>query len=1093
MEKLSTILTKGFMVFLIGIAGTIPLFSQTASVNATGLPPNASAGLDVDFTNLGFLIPRLALSGTTSFSPLTAHIAGMIVYNTATSGDVAPAFYINDGIKWIPGTVPGTAAGEMQYWNGTAWASVSSDGAGNGNFTSSITGLTSGTLYYVRAYATNNSVTSYGNQITFATLAVIPTIMTTAVTNITINSATSGGNLTNLGGAPNTERGICYVLSPAIPTTSNTKITDLSTGIGGFVSNLTGLNNNTAYNIRAYAVNSAGTGYGATVSLTTRPVVSVTTAATAITSSSANTGGTVDAGGGAAISARGVCYATTATPTTANSVVSGGTGTGAFTCALTGLVGSMTYYVRAYATNAGGTVYGPEISFSTTAPVVPILTTTAISAITITIATSGGNITDNGGAPVTARGICWSTTPSPTTANSVYPSGTGNGAFFGYLTGLTASTYYYVRAYATNTAGTAYGNEINFLTCNTPYYAIGTSAEGGVIFYVDCTGRSGLVAATADQGVTNSAYGCSGTLVGASGTGIYAGITNTNAILANCATAGIAARIARNYTGGGFNDWYLPSTGEMIEMNNQRSVISGINLSGYYWSSTEVGATSAYTAYGLGTQYTSVKTYVTGWVMPVRPIRKWNAPAAVVPTLTTAAITNIGTTTATSGGVITANGGATVTSRGVCWSTISGPTIANSKTTDGAGNGTFISNITGLTPSATYYVRAYATNSAGTAYGDEQVVTVNGPPVVTTAPVAFIQSTSATCGGNVTSDGGLAVTAYGVCWDISPNPTVALTTKTVDGSGLGTFTSSIIDLTSSTQYYVRAYATNSGGTSYGTEISFTPGVVTLPTVTTDAILNLVGAIAEGGGTVLSDGGDPAIVFGLCWNTSTGPTITTNLGMTTDFYSNSQTYFSTMTGLSIGTVYYIRAYATNSVGTSYGSEISFTGTAAYIGQVITGGYLWGNVFSIDGTGLHGLIADPWGFGASDWGCNSTTTGAAGTAVGTGSANTNDIIADIDLNSCTSGAPGGFAAPLCRSYGADWYLPSKDEFDLLWTNRVEAGIDVNLEAAAAVPFRCSSEVSATTVWYFDATALPTPGAWFDTGLKTAQYNVWGVRSF
>jgi hypothetical protein len=92
----------------------------------------------------------------------------------------------------------------------------------------------------------------------------------------------------------------------------------------------------------------------------------------------------------------------------------------------------------------------------------------------------------------------------------------------------------------------------------------------------------------------------------------------------------------------------------------------------------------------------------------------------VVPTLSTTAITNITNTTAASGGNITADGGANVTGRGVCWSTTQNPTIANSKTTDGTGTGSFISNITGLTQNTTYFVRAYAVNSAGTAYGDEK-------------------------------------------------------------------------------------------------------------------------------------------------------------------------------------------------------------------------------------------------------------------------------------------------------------------------------------------------------------------------------------
>jgi uncharacterized protein (TIGR02145 family) len=92
---------------------------------------------------------------------------------------------------------------------------------------------------------------------------------------------------------------------------------------------------------------------------------------------------------------------------------------------------------------------------------------------------------------------------------------------------------------------------------------------------------------------------------------------------------------------------------------------------------------------------------------------------ATLPILSTAPVSNITSSTATSGGNITEIGGATISSSGVCWSTTSKPTINNSKTTDGTGIGAYISSITGLTPASTFYLRAYATNSAGTAYGRE--------------------------------------------------------------------------------------------------------------------------------------------------------------------------------------------------------------------------------------------------------------------------------------------------------------------------------------------------------------------------------------
>ncbi|OFX59512.1 MAG: hypothetical protein A2046_11970 [Bacteroidetes bacterium GWA2_30_7] len=100
-------------------------------------------------------------------------------------------------------------------------------------------------------------------------------------------------------------------------------------------------------------------------------------------------------------------------------------------------------------------------------------------------------------------------------------------------------------------------------------------------------------------------------------------------------------------------------------------------------------------------------------------------PTVVLPTVSTTAISNLAETTAVSGGNITNDGGATVTGRGVCWSTNQNPTISDSKTSDGTGIGAFTSNITGLSANTSYYVRAYATNSAGTGYGSELSTTNN--------------------------------------------------------------------------------------------------------------------------------------------------------------------------------------------------------------------------------------------------------------------------------------------------------------------------------------------------------------------------------
>jgi uncharacterized protein (TIGR02145 family) len=289
----------------------------------------------------------------------------------------------------------------------------------------------------------------------------------------------------------------------------------------------------------------------------------------------------------------------------------------------------------------------------------PVLTTKDVTKISYSTATSGGDVTNDGGGEIVTRGICWSINPGPTVSDSIAKEAGGLGVFTCNISNLTPNTMYYVRAFATNVDRVGYGNEVSFTTSQT-----------------------------------------------------------------------------------------------------------------------------------------------------------------TAPVLTTTAISSIESSNAVSGGNITSDGGLAVTARGICWNTSQDPAIADNKTEDGEGTGVFTSSLTGLSQGTTYFVRAYATNSSGTSYGATISFKTLAPPTVTTATISGLTQTSAIFGGNVTDSGGVKITARGVCWSISPNPTIALSTRTSDAIGSGTFSSSLTGLTINTTYYLRAYATNSIGTSYGNEISF---------------------------------------------------------------------------------------------------------------------------------------------------------------------------------------------------------------------------------------------------------------------------------
>lgn len=302
-----------------------------------------------------------------------------------------------------------------------------------------------------------------------------------------------------------------------------------------------------------------------------------------------------------------------------------------------------------------------------------------------------------------------------------------------------------------------------------------------------------------------------------------------------------------------------------------------------------------------------------------------------LPEISTSSVSNITQTSASSGGNVTSDGNDEVTARGIVWSTNSSPTVSlATKTSNGSGKGSFSSSITGLDPETTYFVRAYATNSKGTAYGNQVSFTTEAIPVVlpavTTNSISNVLTKTASVSGNVSSDGNGTISARGIVWSTSINPTTSLSTKTSESGTTGSFTSQLTGLSPNTTYHVRAFATNSAGTAYGDDKTFTTLPLNAPTISTNDATEIKEHTAKIGGNVSSDGNGTITKRGVIWKYANPSdeelTLSNNDGLV-DNANNTEGSFTEEINVGVpDALIRYRSYATNEVGTTYGDIKSF---------------------------------------------------------------------------------------------------------------------------------------------------------------------------
>ncbi len=399
--------------------------------------------------------------------------------------------------------------------------------------------------------------------------------------------------------------------------------------------------------------------------------------------------------------------------------------------------------------------------------VVPTVSTTAASSITTNSAVSGGNVTADGGATVTARGVCYSTSQNPTTANATVASGSGTGSFTANITGLAANTTYYVRAYATNSAGTAYGSQISFTTLANPTSLTLPVTEN----FNASTLPSGWATQNVGTGITERWSISNSANAGGSAFEARCTYQNLNPGTTRLITPAVNTVGVSQVTFSFRHMLDAYGTGVTLRVQTSNDKSTWTNTS---WSvaTTSTNIAAAVVNVTVTTNLNSANTFfalvaegnlyqIDYWYVDNISI---TGVTPTPPTVTTTSVSSITANSAVSGGNVTSEGSATVTERGICFSTSQNPTTANSKVVSGSGTGSFTANMTGLTANTTYYVRAYAINSAGTSYGSQVSFTTLTASGGLPLPVSQTFSASTMPTGWTTQNVGTGITER---WSIS--------------------------------------------------------------------------------------------------------------------------------------------------------------------------------------------------------------------------------------------------------------------------------------------------------------------------------------
>jgi phosphodiesterase/alkaline phosphatase D-like protein len=731
------------------------------------------------------------------------------------------------------------------------------------DFTSQLTGLNPNTKYYVRAYCSNGNQTVYGSEINFTTVSC-------AAPSATSDAATSvSSTLATLNGIVNANNSSTTVTFEYGPTTSyGSTITASTSPVSGssntpITATISGLTANTTYHCRVKAVNCGGTSNGNDQTFTTSCTApsATTDLATSVSSTSATLNGAVNANNSSTTVT--FEYGTTtsygSTITATQSPVTGNNNT-TVNAGLTGLTTNTTYHYKVKAVNCGGTSPGSDQTFTTSCAAAEA-STNAVTGVSSTSATLNGTVNANSSSTVVTF-ECGTTTSygSTITAAQSPVTGSSNTAVNAALSGLNTNATYHYRVKAVNCGGTALGGDQTFTTsCTAP------SATTDAATNVSSTSATlnGTVNANNSSTTVTFDYGPTtsyGSTINASPSPVTGSTNSTvNAIL-----AGLATNTIYHYR------------------------LKAVNCG--------------------GTSNGSDQTFTT---------------SCSAPTATTDAATSVSSTSATLNSTINANNSATTVTFEYGVTTSYGSTItATQSPATGGINTTLSAGLAGLNSNTTYHFRVKAVNCGGTSYGTDQTFTTYcTAPVSNTNAATNVSTTSATLNGTINANNSSTTvtfeygtsTSYGSTQTASPSPVSSNISTPV--------TAGISGLATNTIYHFRVKAVNCGGTSYGTDQTFTT-ICTQPTASTDAATNIGSSSATITGIANANNESTTVTFEYGTTTSYGSTITAI--QSPIIGSNNTPVSGGLAGLTPNTQYHFRVKAVNCSSTPiYGIDQTFT--------------------------------------------------------------------------------------------------------------------------------------------------------------------------